>query len=122
VRFPWLLCASIAIGCGSSDKPEPARPAGGGASGERAAASGEGPLTDADCERLIDHWFELVIADKKATAKPEEVPTEEDIAKARARLQASAKENCVGQPRAPYDCAMKATAVASVNACLGEKP
>lgn len=120
-RTGLLLAALLAIGCGSSGKKDTGSAAGGGDGGGTAAGSGggaPGPLTEADCERLLDHWFELVIADKKKTAKPDEVPTEEDIAKARARLAASTRDKCVGSPRAPYDCSMKAETRAELQVCL----
>jgi hypothetical protein len=115
-----LFLALLAVGCGSSssEKREAGKPAGGQGGG---AAAATGPLTEADCERLLDHWFELVIADRKKTAKPEEVPTEEDVAKARARLAASSKDKCVGSPRAPYDCSMKAQTKAELQVCLEGK-
>jgi hypothetical protein len=62
--------------------------------------------------------FELYIADKKKTAKPDEVPTEEDVAKARSRLTATSKDKCIGSPRPPYDCSMKAQTTAEIRVCL----
>ena len=122
MRTGLCLAALLMIGCGSSDKKDSGRPGGGDGAGGGAAAGdqggGAGPLTEADCERLLDHWFELVIADKKKNAKPEEVPTEEDVAKARARLAASSKDKCVGSPRAPYDCSMRAETTDEIRICL----
>ena len=122
VRTGLVVAALLAIGCGSSGKKDTDSAAGSGDGGGGATAAGggdgKGPLTEADCERLLDHWFELVIADKKKTAKPDEVPTEEDIAKARARLTASTRDKCVGSPRAPYDCSMKAESKAELQVCL----
>lgn len=117
VRTGLVLAALLTLGCGSSEKKDGTTPSGGGAD-EPGAPAGAAPLTEADCERLLDHWFALVIADKKKTAKPEEVPTEEDVAKARARLSASTKDKCVGSPRGPYDCSMKAQTTAEIRACL----
>ena len=117
-----VAAALVATGCGSKDKKETSEGAGGRAGGGAVAAGGSGPLTEADCDRLLDHWFALVIADKKKTAKPEEVPTEEDVAKARARLAASSRDKCIGSPRAPYDCSMKAQTTEEIRLCLeGEK-
>lgn len=116
-----LAAALLATGCGSSEKKETSEPApgGGGGGADRAgAAAGTGPLTEADCDRLVDHWLELYIADKKKTAKAEEVPTEEDIARARAQVAASERDKCVGSPRAPYDCSMKAQTIAEARVCL----
>jgi hypothetical protein len=118
VKWFAVLVMLIAAGCGSKSAEK--REAGGGSpSGEqptRPAATG--PLSEADCDRLLDHMFELYIADKKKTAKPDEVPTEEDVAKARSRLTATAKDKCVGSPRAPYDCSMKAQTTAEIRMCL----
>jgi len=123
-----LLAALLAIcaaGCGSSssEKRDNGQPGAGGGGASGGSGAGAGPLTAADCDRLLDHWFELVIADKKKTAKPDEVPTEEDVAKARSRLAASTRDKCVGSPRAPYDCSMKAQTTAEIRVCLeGGKP
>ncbi len=117
------ISAAAACGSGSSEKREDGQPGAGGGGGSGGSPAGAGPLTAADCDRLLDHWFELVIADKKKTAKPDEVPTEEDVAKARSRLAASTRDKCVGSPRAPYDCSMKARTVAEIRVCLeGGKP
>lgn len=118
MTWPAVLVILAAVGCGSksSEKREASgRPAG----GERPTApAASGPLTDADCDRLLDHWFALVIADKKKTARPDEVPTEEDVAKARARLAAATRDKCIGSPRQPYDCSMKAQTTAEIRVCL----
>lgn len=124
MRTGLFLAALLAIGCGSSDKKDAGRPAGGGGDGATTAAGGggAGPLTEADCERLLDHWLALYIADRKKTAKPEEVPTDEDVAKTRQRMAASSKDKCVGSPRAPYDCSMRAQTIGEARVCLeGEK-
>lgn len=125
VRTGLLLAALLAIGCGSSGKKDTGGGAGGGSGGGAGGGAGDraGPLTEADCDRLLDHWFDLVIADKKKNARPEEVPTEEDVAKARARLAASTRDKCIGSPRAPYDCSMKAQTTDEIRVCLeGDKP
>lgn len=118
-----LFLAFLAVGCGSSssEKREAGKPGGGEGGGGSSAAAG--PLTQADCDRLVDHWLELYIADRKKTAKPEEVPTEEDVAKTRQRMTAASKDNCVGAPRAPYDCSMRAHTIEEARVCLeGAKP
>ena len=111
-----VMLACAACGSKSAEKRETS----GGPAGDKPAAApaATGPLTEADCDRLLDHWFALVIADKKKTAKPDEVPTEEDIAKTRARMAAETKEKCVGSPRAPYDWVMKAQTIAESGVCL----
>lgn len=111
-----LAAALLATGCGSSDKKATSEPGGGGGGGGEMAAGG--PLTEADCERLLDHMLALLIADKKKTARPEEVPTEEDVAKTRARMSADTRDKCVGSPRAPYDCSMKAETTEGIRLCL----
>ena len=113
-----LLLAALLIGCGSSDKKDTDRPASGGGGGATTAGGGgTGPLTEADCERLLDHWLSLYIAERKKTAKPDEVPTEEDVAKTRQRM-ASMTPECIGAPRAPYDCSMKARTLDEARVCL----
>lgn len=122
VRTGLVVAALLAIGCGSSGKKDTDSAAGSGDGGGGATAAGggdgKGPLTEADCERLLDHWLELYIADKKKTAKPDEVPTEEDIATTRKRMAASTRDKCVGSPRAPYDCSMRADTIEEARLCL----
>jgi hypothetical protein len=121
VRTGLCLAALLMIGCGSSDKKDTGRPAGDDGAGGGATGGGKGggagPLTEADCERLLDHWLALYIAERKKTAKPEEVPTEEDAAKTRQKM-ASLTPECIGAPRPPYDCSMKAKTLDQARVCL----
>ena len=111
------MAALVANGCGSSDKKETSEATTGGTGSGAVAAGGSGPLTAADCDRLLDHWLALYIAERKKTAKPDEVPTEEDVAKTR-QAMAPMRDKCIGAPRAPYDCSMRAETIDQAKVCL----
>jgi hypothetical protein len=125
VHAVWIglvAAALVTTGCGSSDKKDTSEASAGGGESDSGKVATAGPLTKADCDRLLDHMLALLIADKKKTAKPDEVPTEEDAAKTRARMSTS-RDECIGSPRAPYDCAMKAETTEGLRLCFkGGRP
>lgn len=114
----WFAVLLLLAGCGSKSAEKRDEPGGSTHGDQPVGPAATGPLTEADCDRLLDHMFELYIADKKKTAKPDEVPTEEDVAKARAGMPADVKARCIGSPRPPYDCSMKAQTTAEIRVCL----
>lgn len=69
--------------------------------------------------RLLDHYLDLAMAEKRATLPPEEVPTTEQVARIRLAMREEAKANCVGHAeRARYDCAMRAQTTRGLGGCL----
>lgn len=71
--------------------------------------------------RLLDHYLELAMAEKRATLPAEQVPTEEQVERIRTSMRAQAREECVGRgERGRYECAMKATTTRGLGACLTE--
>ncbi|HKE19971.1 MAG TPA: hypothetical protein VKB80_34090 [Kofleriaceae bacterium] len=113
------LCAAGCSGGSGGDaaggKPGAARPGAGGAGTPRAT----GPLSEAECMQLLDHYLELALAEKRATLPPEQLPTDEQVARIRVDMRARAKESCVGlTERDRYDCAMKARTTRALGMCL----
>jgi hypothetical protein len=118
-----LLVAMAACGGGASSGPAAsdgrARP---GAPATTSADAVARPLDREDCTRLLDRYLELEQAELRASLPPEEVPTEEQVAAIRTRMHADGMPGCVGQPRAPYACAMAAPTKPALRACLEPSP
>jgi hypothetical protein len=111
-----VLCAA----CGGGSKHSSPAPT--GSSGTAAVPRGSGPLTEAECMRLLDHYLELAMAERRATLPAEEVPTEEQVARIRVDMRENAKETCIGRTeRVRYECAMMATTTRSLATCLTDK-
>jgi hypothetical protein len=118
VKATARLLALLALAACGGQAPRPA-PGGAAASPPPPATSqGDRPLDQDDCTRLLDRYLELEQAELRATLPPEEVPTEEQIAAIRARMQKDGMAGCIGQPRAPYMCAMEAATKPALRACL----
>ena len=116
------LCAFALAGCGGGSKASGAGGGStGGSGGERAAAAERGPLSEAECMQLLDHYLDLAMAEKRATLPAEQVPTEEQVERIRSSMRAQAQEECVGRgERGRYECAMKATTTRGLGVCLTE--
>ena len=113
-----LAVLAAAGACGGSSRPDrPARSTDPAPHGEPAPAA-DRRLDEADCGRLLDRYIDLEQAELAATLPPEEVPTAEQVAAIRARMREEGMSGCVGQPRAPFDCAMAAPDKAALRACL----
>ena len=116
------LCAAGCSGGSGGDaaggKPGATRP-GAGVAGGAGTPRATGPLSEVECMQLLDHYLELALAEKRATLPPEEMPTDEQVARIRVDMRARAKESCVGlTERDRYDCAMKARTTRALGMCL----
>lgn len=122
---PFALAALLALGllsCGGKSAGEPGKAGPGGAAGGATAPATSGPLTEAECMQLLDHYLELALAEKRATLPPEQVPTDEQVARIRIEMRGRAKEDCVGQTeRTRYECAMQARTTRALGTCLASK-
>jgi hypothetical protein len=119
-RLVACLLAVLA-GCSGAGGKSASEP-GAGKAGEATPAA-SGPLSEAECMRLLDHYLDLALAEKRATLPPEQVPTEEQVERIRVEMRDDAKQACVGlTERARYDCAMKARTTRALGACLTEQP
>jgi hypothetical protein len=124
------LCAAIALagcaGCGGTTKPDTGGTGtgtggGGGGSGSGTAATGGGggtapaaPITDAECDAMIDHIIDLGVAEQA----PAERPTADQIAEIKARpLTDKDKAKCQAFPRKNFDCVMAATTAGALEPC-----
>jgi hypothetical protein len=116
-----VLVAALAGCSGTSGKSGATGPDASKSGGEQAAPPASGPLSEAECLRLLDHYLDLAVAEKRATLPPEQVPTEEQVARIRVEMRDDAKEACVGlTERERYDCAMKARTTRALGTCLTE--
>ena len=116
MRCALLLSLLVACGGGQSQGGTGPAPAG----GEPPATTG-GPLTEAECMKLLDHYLELAMAEKRATLPEDQVPTEEQVARIRTAMRDEARESCIGKTeRGQFDCAMKAGTTRALATCLAE--
>jgi len=93
--------------------PTPPRSADGGA-----AAS----LREGDCDALIGHVVDVGLAEMRVRKPADEVPTDEQVTKLRAKLRAEMMDMCLAWDRASYDCMMAAKDSAGLNACASQPP
>ena len=81
-----------------------------------------GQLTEAECMRLLDHYLDLAMAEKRATLPADQVPSAEQVARIRLAMRDEAQRNCVGRTeRGRYECAMGARTTRELGACLTEE-
>lgn len=107
-----------ACGGGSKSGGGPGK-SGDGAGGGAEASSASGPLTEAECMQLLEHFLEVAMAEKRATLPPEQVPTDEQVARIRVQMRDEARKSCIGRTeREHYECLMKARTTRGLNACL----
>jgi hypothetical protein len=109
----------LVAACGGRSSPPPAAPAPAEAPPAPAASepAAEGPLTEADCAGLIDHVIDVGIAHQRRTKKPEEVPTDEQVAQIRTEMRTAMMPECLKLDRASFRCAMQAESDAALAAC-----
>ncbi len=73
--------------------------------------------------RLLDHYLDLAMAEKRATLPAEEVPTAEQVARIRVSMREQAREYCIGRTeRERYDCALSAPSTRALSECLTGAP
>ncbi len=116
-----MLCiiALAATGCGGGSKSGGGESKSGGDGGGEVAPSGGGPLTEAECTQLLEHFLEVAMAEKRATLPADQVPTDEQVARIRVQMRDEARKSCIGRTeRVHYDCLMKARTTRGLNACL----
>jgi len=86
---------------------------------ERSGTPTSGPLTEAECMRLLDHYLELAVAEKRASLPPDQIPTAEQVQRIRTTLGVEAKASCIGRAeRERYECALGAKTTRGVGLCL----
>jgi hypothetical protein len=94
--------------------PAPAAPAPAPAA---PAPADDSPLTEAECVALIDHVLDVGIAHQRRTKKPEEVPTDEQVAQIRGEMRTAMTPECLELDRASFRCAMAAGTDVELAAC-----
>lgn len=120
---PLAIAMLFALGCGGSAKRAGDDTAGNGAgrqAGHGASdSSGEpaAPVSPEECRRFTAHVVELFLVEMRRSQPPETIPTDEQVAEVRAKLDAELTERCVQFPRAVLECGLAATSVAAVAEC-----
>lgn len=121
-----LVLAALAAAC--SSHPPRTNGTGSGAAPGADAGVTAGPdastepvaLTRDDCVELIDHVLEVGLADQRASKNPDQVPTDEQVAKVRAKLQAELMDTCLTWDSTVHACMMAAKTSDSLYACAAE--
>jgi hypothetical protein len=115
------ITSLLLTACGShGDKPAPAAPGPTTAPASASAApapAAEAALTEAECAQLINHIVDVGMDLQRKTRKPEEVPTEDQVAKIRAQMIHSMTPDCLRFSRASWTCAMAATTEEGLTTC-----
>src|SRR5215208_3792479 len=109
-----IATAIVAAACGSrGGSPPPTAPGPAGSSADAPAATEttpapapDAPLSDDECARLVNHIIDIGLDVQRRTRRPEEVPTEEQVAKIRAELVPKMRTQCAHFSRASWQCAM----------------
>jgi hypothetical protein len=113
-------CAVLALvaACGGRAAP-PAAPAPAVPAPAPAAPApaDDSPLTEAECVALIDHVLDVGIAHQRRTKKPEEVPTDEQVAQIRGEMRTAMTPECLKLDRASFRCAMAASSDTELAVC-----
>ena len=116
----------VALGCGSKGKTEPVGPGDTSPDGQHAGGGDPhsvdpaSPVTAEECQRFTAHVIDLYLAEMRRSRPPEEIPTDEQVAEVRAKLDAELTERCVQFPRAVLECGLAAQTFAAVAECQPE--
>ena len=80
----------------------------------------EKPLDERDCERLLDHYTELLVREENPGATPVQVALEMDEARALSRKDPRFELAECGKKlsRSSYTCAMAAPSVDAIERCM----
>jgi hypothetical protein len=81
------------------------------------APADDSPQTEAECGALIDHVVDVGIEHQRRTKKPEEVPTDEQVAQIRGEMRTAMTPECLKLDRASFRCAMAATTDTELGVC-----
>lgn len=119
----------FALGCGGTAKKETASSEGGadpqhaGPDGQRTdSVDPAAPVSPDECSRFTAHVIELYLAEMRRSRPAEEIPTDEQIAEVRAKLDAELTDKCVQFPRAVLECGLAAESFAAVAECQQAAP
>lgn len=107
------LAVSPACGGHASPQPHAERPGEPRLAATPAVAATPAALSDAECDRLLDHTLELAVAGRPADARPDET----ERAKIRADARPGFFTRCRGMSRSQYACGVTAKATTEYQAC-----
>jgi hypothetical protein len=118
------LAIAVAVACSGGQKPNggTAGAGGGGAGvgdGSGSAVVAAGPITEAECEQMVDHILGIGVEDAKQTKPEAEWPTPDEIAQAKAAMVGDEKwmTQCLAFERAQFNCLMAARAQDALLKC-----
>jgi small lipoprotein (TIGR04454 family) len=126
--MPRVLGLLLVVAACSSHPPHGSDPGRGtgtaGRPGDAAAApatvdAGAQALTRDECGQIVDHVLDVELADMRTRKKPDEMPTDDQIAQIRAKLSDEMMAQCLAWDRASYDCITAATDLAAIQTCVG---
>jgi len=125
-----IVVAAATISCGGKQQGGGTTTAGGDGGSTVASGVGGGggggsaetpprPITKDECGAMIGHIFDIGIAEKKKTWKPNEVPTDDQLAAARVKQIEQGTDACLQMqvPRPMFDCALNAVDAAALQKC-----
>lgn len=73
--------------------------------------------SDTECQTLLDHFLSIAHAEHAATVTPDLVPTKEQLAEIRTKLEPEFLATCREFSRATYDCIARAKSQKQVAVC-----
>lgn len=117
----FLALAACGPAARSPKSAEPAPGPGDAGPGADASLLVDAQLTEAECEKLFNHTFQIIFAAQQATRPIDERPNEADLHQAKDALRGELLAECIGASRAdfPFECYMAADDLAAMKLCLG---
>jgi hypothetical protein len=122
------LVLAIAAACSGGQKPTNGTTGGGGGGGggtgggTGSAVVAEGPITQAECEQMVDHILAIGVEDAKKTTPEAEWPKPDEIAQAKAAMVADKDwmAQCLAFARPQFTCLMAAGTQDALMKCASE--
>ncbi len=127
LRASLALVAGLAAACSSHPPRTGGNGSGSPVAGD-AGATAAGPdastepvaLTRDQCAELIDHVLDVGMAAQRTSKQPDQVPTDEQVAKVRVKLQAELMDTCLTWDTTVHGCMMAAADNDALYACTTE--
>ena len=83
---------------------------------------GAAPLSTDECNQLIDHVFDLGVAEQLAIKGADHMASSAQLDVLRDTMHSTMMLECMRFPRAAWECAMAATDTTAVSACSPPSP
>ena len=119
------LGLAFAVACSGGQKPNGGTTGGGGGGGGAGGDGGgsavvaAGPITQAECEQMVDHILQIGVEATKKTKPEAEWPKPDEIAQAKAAMvgDKAFMDDCLKFERAQFQCVMNAAAPDALGKC-----